>query len=144
MLTPSRFLRGRFSSAQARSDSGWLLLRLLLAGLIAAHGWARLITGGVEPFGGFLESQGFPAGVYFAGAVTAIEIVGSVLLLAGRGVAVLCLVYAAIYALGIALVHAKAGWFVVGLGRNGAEYSVLLIACLLLVGLQHLPSRRAG
>ena len=25
----------------------------------------------------------------------------------------------------------EAGWFVVGLGRNGAEYSVLIIACLL-------------
>ena len=35
------------------------------------------------------------------------------------------------------LVHLPAGWFVVGLGRNGMEYSVLLIACLLLVGWQH-------
>ena len=42
----------------------------------------------------------------------------------------------------IVLVHAPAGWFVVGLGRNGAEYSVLLIACLLCVGLQHVGSRR--
>ncbi|NOT35288.1 MAG: hypothetical protein HOP12_14180 [Candidatus Eisenbacteria bacterium] len=33
-------------------------------------------------------------------------------------------------------VHAKAGWFVVGAGRNGAEYSVLLIVALLCVGAQ--------
>ena len=26
-----------------------------------------------------------------------------------------------------------AGWFVVGLGRNGMEYSVLIIACLVAV-----------
>lgn len=41
-----------------------------------------------------------------------------------------------IYAAGIALVHAKAGWFVVGLGRDSSEFSVLLIVCLLALGLQ--------
>ena len=46
-----------------------------------------------------------------------------------------------VYLAGIVLVHAPAGWFVVGLGRNGMEYSVLLIACLLLVGWQALPRR---
>ncbi len=34
---------------------------------------------------------------------------------------------------GIAMVHAKEGWFVVGGGRNGAEYSVLLIGIMLAV-----------
>ena len=33
--------------------------------------------------------------------------------------------------MGIVLVHAPSGWFVVGGGRNGMEYSVLLIAVLL-------------
>jgi uncharacterized membrane protein YphA (DoxX/SURF4 family) len=33
-------------------------------------------------------------------------------------------------AAGIALVHWPAGWFVVGAGRNGMEYSILLILCL--------------
>jgi putative oxidoreductase len=124
-------------SAASRSDFAWTALRLLLAGLIAAHGWARFITGGVEPFGHFLDSQGFPGGFYFAALVTAIEIVGSLVLACGVFVAPACALFASIYALGIVLVHAKAGWFVVGLGRNGAEYSVLLIACLLAVGLQH-------
>lgn len=125
----------------ARSALAWTALRLLLAGLIAAHGWARMIAGGVVPFGQFLDSQGFPGGFYFAALVTSIEIVGSLTLAFGVFVAPLCALFAFIYALGIALVHAKAGWFVVGLGRNGAEYSVLLIACLLAVGLQHVRSR---
>jgi putative oxidoreductase len=34
--------------------------------------------------------------------------------------------------MGILLVHRHDGWFVVGGGRNGVEYSVLLIAVLLL------------
>ena len=38
--------------------------------------------------------------------------------------------FAAIYIAGVVLVHAREGWFVVGAGRNGVEYSVLLIACL--------------
>lgn len=115
----------------------WTLLRLTLAGLLAAHGWARLLSGGVVPFGGWLEAQGFPAGVVIAAAITAFEIVGTVLLAWGIAVFPLTLVYAAIYATGAVLVHWPAGWFVVGLGRNGMEYSVLLIVCLLLVGYMH-------
>ena len=37
--------------------------------------------------------------------------------------------------LGIALVHFPEGWFVVGGGRNGMEYSVLLILCLVVIAL---------
>lgn len=124
-------------TAESRSRLGWTMLRVVLAGLIAAHGWARWWAGGVEPFGDFLDAQGFPFGFAIAAGITALEIGGTVLLLAGRLVLPLCCVYAAIYAVGIVLVHAPAGWFVVGLGRNGSEYSVLLIACLLCVGLQH-------
>lgn len=72
--------------------------------------------------------------------ITGLEIVGPVLLVLGRWVPPLCLVLAGLYAMGIALVHAQAGWFVVGLGRNGSEYSVLLIVCLLALALQHPPS----
>lgn len=45
--------------------------------------------------------------------------------------------------MGIVLVHAPHGWFVVGAGRNGMEYSVLLIVCLLLLALQAWPRREA-
>ena len=137
-------LPASLQSDAARSAAGWTLLRLLLAGLIAAHGWARFIAGGVVPFGEWLGTQGFPFGLAIAAAITALEIVGTLLLAARRFVLPLTLVYAGIYAMGIVLVHAPAGWFVVGLGRNGAEYSVLLIACLLMVGLQHARPRAAA
>lgn len=126
-----------------RSARAFLVLRLVLSGLIAAHGWARLVSGGVVPFGAFLDSQGWPLGFWIAAGITGLEIVGSLLLAWGRLVLPLTLVYSAIYAMGIALVHAKAGWFVVGLGRNGAEYSVLLIVCLLAVGLRYWPTKPA-
>jgi putative oxidoreductase len=128
-----------------RRDAAWIVLRLTLAGLIAAHGWARLVSDAVEPFGTWLASLGFPFGPAIAWSITAIEIVGTLLFAAGRFVLPLSVVYAAIYSVGIVLVHAKAGWFVVGLGRNGAEYSVLLIVALLCVGVQHAPAKsRAG
>lgn len=125
-----------------RSRIGWLMLRITLAGLIGAHGWARLLSGGVRPFGEFLDSQGFKIGLVLAASVTAIEIVGSLLLALGRLVLPLNMVLSGIYLLGIVLVHGKVGWFVVGLGRNGSEYSVLLIVCLWAVALQHLKRHR--
>ena len=128
---------------ESRSSIAWIVLRLTLAGLLAAHGWARLLAGAVEPFGVWLVSQGIPLGPVIAWAITGIEILGTLLLAAGRLVLPLSLVFASIYAVGVIMVHAKAGWFVVGLGRNGAEYSVLLIVALLCVGAQHWPSKSA-
>lgn len=128
---------------KSREQQALLALRVLVSGLIAAHGWARWIAGGVVPFGDWLDAQGLPLGFGIAVAVTAIEIVGTPLLALGRGVFYLCLVYAGIYLAGILMVHAPEGWFVVGLGRNGMEYSVLLIVCLLSVAYQHQPTRNS-
>ncbi len=113
-----------------RQTQALFVLRLLLAGLIAAHGWARWMAGGVVPFGEWLDSLGFPLGFGIAAGITAFEILGTPLLALGRWVSALSLIYCGIYAVGIALVHWPAGWFVVGLGRNGMEYSVLLIVAL--------------
>lgn len=120
--------------------SGLFLFRLLLCVIIAAHGWARMLSDGVSPFGGFLDANGILLGIFIAWAITLLEIVGSMVMAFGsRFTPHLCSVYAGIYAVGIVMVHMQEGWFVVGLGRNGMEYSVLLIASLLLVGYNHLP-----
>jgi putative oxidoreductase len=110
-----------------------LIVRVAVAAIFVTHGVARLVNGAVAPFGPFLESQGFPMGIVWAWAVTLIEIVGGVLLALGRYIAPLAAYFILQTALGIWLVHWKAGWFVVGLGRNGMEYSVLLIACLVAI-----------
>lgn len=121
---------------------GWGTLRLALAGLIGAHGWHRALTGGVEPFGQWLDNQGWPMGVLIAVAITAFEIIGTLFLALNRYVTLICLGYVGIYATGVAILHAKVGWFVVGPGRNGAEFSALLILVLLSVAVHHWPSRR--
>lgn len=128
---------GPLDRLDRRSALSWLLLRCLLAGFIAAHGWARWVVGGVVPFGDWLTAQGIPGGFYVAAGITAVEILGTPLYALGIRVFPLSVLYSGIYLVGIFMVHLPAGWFVVGLGRNGAEYSVLLIVCLLLVGVQH-------
>lgn len=118
---------------RGRSGAALAGLRVVVASLLFVHGAWRLTHGGVVPFGGWLDSQGVPFGLAVAWFVTGYELVAAPLLAFGvrRLVTPLCLVFAAIYGCGIWLVHWPEGWFVVGAGRNGMEYSVLLIACLL-------------
>ncbi len=111
-----------------------IVLRCAVAALLAAHGWARLLTGGVAPFGEWLAGQGVPLGPLVAQGITWFEILATPVLALGRAVPALCAAFTAIYVTGIVMVHAPEGWFVVGLGRNGMEYSVLLVVCLLCIG----------
>ena len=112
-----------------------LFLRVVLASLMFVHGAARISNGTVDDFGGFLGSQGIPLGFYAAWAITLFELVGSVLLAVGFHTWIIAIVFALELGAGISMVHWKQGWFVVGAGTGGMEYSVLLIACFLAVAL---------
>jgi len=112
-----------------------VLLRVGVAILLFIHGVTRATTGGVPLFGEWLTSIGFPLGIVWAGAVTTIEIVGTLCLAAGRFIIPIAGYLMFQLTLGIILVHGREGWFVVGGGRNGMEYSVLLILCLVVIAL---------
>jgi len=114
-----------------RSAEALVGLRFAIAALLFVHGLYRVASGGVAGFGDFLDGNHLPAGHLLAWTVTIMELVGTVILAAGRLVRPLALSFAAELAVGILLVHSHAGWFVVGGGRNGMEYSVALIAILL-------------
>lgn len=101
---------------------------MVLALLLMIHGVARISDGGVAPFGEFFTSLGVPLGVWLAWAITGFELVGGATLALGRLVTPIAALFAVQIATGIALVHARHGWFVVGGGTNGVEYSVCLIA----------------
>ena len=121
------------AASAGRADVALAVLRILVATLAFVHGLVRVLGDGVAPFGDFLDGAGLPYGLAIAWFVTLFELVAAPLLLLGfrRLITPLSLVFASIYGCGIVLVHWPAGWFVVGAGRNGMEYSVLLIACLL-------------
>lgn len=127
----------------ARIGLALTIVRVATAILIFIHGahrashWDPNVTG----FGDWLSSLGFPMGFYWAAAVTVYELVAPFFILARRFVTLACLGHIGIIALGMVLVHWPAGWFVVGSGRNGMEYSVLLLACLIATAYAHLPKR---
>ncbi len=110
-----------------------LAFRILVALLIGIHGWYRLLHGGSPPFGDWLASQGIPLPHAIAWSITFGEILGSACLALGVCVRPIATLLMLVYATGIALLHAHEGWFVVGAGRNGSEYSILLIDRLALI-----------
>jgi putative oxidoreductase len=94
-----------------------LLIRIATAGNLLLHGTTRILHGGVGGFDEYLSSLGFPA--FTAWVITIFEILAAVAIIAGRWVTPLCIIFCVELAMGIALVHFKEGWFVVGGGSNG-------------------------
>ena len=110
-----------------------IFIRVVLAVLMFIHGAARINNGTVGNFGEFLSAQGFPLGFFLAWGITIFELVGGALLVVGFYTWIIALIFALQLATGVALIHWKHGWFVVGAGQNGMEYSVLLIASFLAI-----------
>lgn len=130
----NKFQRNIMGVFKADQEHHIILLRVTLAIFVAIHGWARFFSDAVAPFGDFLNGVGLPGGFLIAWSITLYEIIGSVFFALGWGTRYLSYVFSFIYFMGIVLVHYAEGWFVVGLGRNGMEYSVLLILCFIIVG----------
>ena len=116
-----------------KKSTALVFIRVALAALMFVHGAARISYGIVDDFGGFIGSQGIPLGFFIAWGITLFEIIGSVLLAVGTYTWVIALLFAVELSVGVAMVHWKEGWFVVGAGRNGMEFSALLIASFLAV-----------
>ncbi|MBK7595865.1 MAG: DoxX family protein [Gemmatimonadetes bacterium] len=116
------------------------MLRRVVACLMAVHGAYRAaLPERVRGFGSWLTSLHLPAGELLAAAITGAELAGAVALWFGWRRRVVSLLFVAELLIGIVLIHATEGWFVVGGGRNGMEYSVLLIAVLLAVAAEAPP-----
>jgi putative oxidoreductase len=112
-----------------------VLVRWAVSATMIIHGVARTLHGTVDDFGGYLKDVGLPFGVAIAWTLTVVEILGGLTLAAGRLVRPLCIWFFVQLGVGIYLVHRPEGWWVVGAGRNGMEYSVLLMICLVSIAL---------
>jgi lysophospholipase L1-like esterase/uncharacterized membrane protein YphA (DoxX/SURF4 family) len=124
--------------------AGLTLVRVAAASMMLVHGVARAWLGIVDDFGVVLGRWGFPLGPALAWTITVVEIAGGTALALGWLVRPLSLWFMFQLAAGVYLIHAPAGWFVVGAGRNGAEYSVLLLVCLTVVFLADEAAYRVG
>jgi putative oxidoreductase len=120
-----------------------LILRSMMALVFLSHGITRTVADRVTPFGKAFDAWGWPFGIYWAWGVTLWELVGGGLLLLGVKPRIVALIFVVQMVFGIWLVHWKHGWFVVGHGFNGVEYSVTLIAALLATALTAPPAARA-
>jgi putative oxidoreductase len=121
-------------------DFALSLVRIAVAGNMLIHGISRVVTDAVVPFDGYLSSLGFPA--YSAWIITAFELIAAVLIILNRWTNILSLLFCVELLTGIILVHGPEGWFVVGHGRNGSEYSVLLMICFVAVALAYWPKKQ--
>lgn len=134
-------LKALFASQPERPDRGLAFIRIACALVLLVHPIHRLSHGNVPGFGAWLLSVGIPKGDWVAWAITLGELLAGTSLVARRFVLPACLLHITVLAMGIKMVHGPEGWFVVGGGRNGVEFSVLLIAVLLGVAYAHAPRR---
>ena len=115
------------------------IVRVAAAGNMIIHGIARLSFGTVSDFDGWLTSLGFPP--FTAWGITFFEVLGGIALIWGKKwVPAICIIFSFQLLMGIILIHFAEGWFVVGAGRNGIEYSVLLILCFASTGVANWKS----
>jgi putative oxidoreductase len=106
-------------------------LRSALSVILMMHSVISIFSGDVNNFGHiYLDSIGFyPAGVYIAWALKLTHLVSVPLIWIDRWIKPVAISNILIFAFGIYYVHWQNGWFVVGGGTNGIEFSILLIFC---------------
>jgi putative oxidoreductase len=110
------------------------LLRFALATIFLSHSLHGIFTNNdVNDFGNlFLNQIGFaPFGVFIAWTTVISQIGTSLFLLADKYTKIASIINILILISGIVTVHLKEGWFVVGAGRNGMEFSFVLVFMLL-------------
>lgn len=109
-----------------------IVLRITLFVILIMHSVPGMFNGGVHAFGAnYLNNVGFgPVGLPLAWAIKLSHVACALLLLANRYVIIASLITIVILVMGIVMLHYKEGWYVVGGGRNGSEFNVLLISVL--------------
>ena len=128
-------------------DLGLAILRVVVGVIFVAHG-APAVFGGMEGTAAFLGSLGVPVPIVAAWTIKLLEFVGGMSLIVGFLVTPVALLLATHMMVGIVLVHAARGFYVVGPDANsGIEFNLLLIAALLMLvfggpGLAAMDSRR--
>jgi putative oxidoreductase len=109
------------------------ILRLALLSIFIMHSIPGILSGDVNLFGTkYLDAVGFaPIGLYLAWIIKLSHVTLCLSILTDKFLKITSWITIIILVVGIVMVHLPDGWFVVGGGRNGVEFNILLIACLL-------------
>lgn len=110
-------------------------LRIALIIIFLVHSLAGLFNNGINNFGNlYLNQVGFaPLGLPLAWAIKLSHIALAFSLFTDKYLKATSFITIFILIAGIFMIHLKEGWFVVGGGRNGVEFNVLLIMALLTI-----------
>ncbi len=112
-----------FSSVSSPSvDRGLLLIRVALGLVFFMHGWQKLFVFGVAGTAGFMASLGLPFPTVNAVAITAVELVGGLLLAAGAGTRIVGALLSFSMLVAVITAHAANGFFL----PSGYEYAMTL------------------
>ncbi len=119
------------------------VLRITIAIILLSHSIPSIVSGDINLFGKlYLNEIGFaPFGVALAWAIKLSHIVAALCLILNRWILIPCLITIAVLITGIFILHIKDGWFVIGGGRNGIEYNVLMIAVIVSILLYKYSSK---
>ncbi|MFD2521049.1 DoxX family protein [Emticicia soli] len=111
------------------------LLRITVVVILFMHSIPGIFNNGINDFGNlYLNQVGFaPVGLVLAWAIKISHIAAAICFLFEKYVKWAGIVTIIILIAGIFMVHLKDGWFVVGGGRNGVEFNVLLIVVILTI-----------
>lgn len=106
------------------------LLRVYVGITFILHGIARFYYASIADFGAFLDSVGLGIGIFFAWFITLGEIIGGSFLIFGYKTRYVLIFHFFVILTGLVLIHIKSGFFVVGHGQGGVEYSILILIVL--------------
>lgn len=114
-------------------EGAFTILRIVTPLLFMAHAATRIANGTIPRFAQFMGNLGFPAPTAVVWLITLVELVTGTMILLNYKVRWAGLGLASIAFGGIVLIHAPRGWWVGEHGSGGSEYSVALLAMLLVL-----------
>jgi len=116
------------------------LVKLAVCAIVLTHGVHRYLYGEIHGLGAALANFGFPFPLVQAHLVNLAETGGVLLIALGLFVRPMCAILILIFATGVVLIHWQLGFFILGPGEGGWEFSALLIACFGAVALDYGPA----
>jgi putative oxidoreductase len=114
-------------------ESSVVVLRITVALIFMIHAIVRIKTNTINQFGGFLDAKGFVYGNTIVWLITIFEIIGGATLILGYFRKWIVLGFIILLGAGIFIIHINEGWFNGEFGTGGCEYSVALIAALMVI-----------
>jgi putative oxidoreductase len=114
---------------------GTFVLRLTVSIILIMHSIPGMFDDGINNFGQlYLNEIGFaPVGVFIAWLIKLSHVAAAICFMLERFIKIAGWITIAILVAGIFMVHLPEGWYVVGGGRNGIEFNVLLIAAVITI-----------